>query len=199
MHLLDAVMKVNKRQPQTVLKLLGKHLPTVTGKKIAVLGLAFKPGTSDMRESPAIPIIGDLVDHGAHIAAYDPMAREEAEKVFPSTNVTFAESLDEAIAGAEAVVVLTRWPEFKRLESLYKGLANAPLVIDGRRMLDSRCFAKYEGIGLRRDSSNGGNASKTARLCGPLAKAGTLGLAAMLPEEVSGWLLDVAGSLLSCI
>jgi UDPglucose 6-dehydrogenase/GDP-mannose 6-dehydrogenase len=199
MQLLDAVMKVNKRQPRTVLKLLKRHLADVTGKKIAVLGLAFKPGTSDMRESPAIPIIEQLVKDGAQIAAFDPMAREEAEKVLPSRNLVFAESLDEAVADAEVVVVLTRWPEFKRLESLFKGLANAPLVIDGRRMLDSRCFSKYEGVGLRRHSSNGAKPRKSIRLGGPLmAKATVLGLSSLLPEEVSGFLLDLAGSLLAC-
>ena len=200
MELLDAVMKVNKRQPQTVLNLLAQHLPNVNGKKIAVLGLAFKPGTSDMRESPAIPIIKKLLADGAHIAAYDPMARDEAEKVLAAEGVTFSASLDDAIAGAEAVLVLTRWPEFKRLENLFKGLANAPLVIDGRRMLDSRCFPRYEGIGWRRYSENGSEPSQKSKICGPLVgKATFLGLATLLPEGITGWLLNLAGSLAGSI
>lgn len=198
MRLLDAVMKVNKRQPQTVLKLLARHVPKVSGKKIAVLGLAFKPGTSDMRESPAIPIIQKLLKEGAQISAYDPMARDEAEKVLSADNMTFAASLEDAVADAEAVLVLTRWPEFKRLENLFKGLASAPLVIDGRRMLDSRCFAKYEGIGLRRSSSNGAKSSKSVKLRGPLAgKATALGPNSLLSVQITGWLLDLGGSLVT--
>ena len=200
MHLLDAVMKVNKHQPENVLKLLEQHVPDVDGKKIAVLGLAFKPGTSDMRESPAIPIIRHLLEEGAQISAYDPMARAEAEKILSSDNVTFAATLEEAVGDAEAVLVLTRWPEFKQLESMFEGLANAPLVIDGRRMLDSRCFARYEGIGLRRSSSNGSKVTNSVRRAGALAgKASALGLSALLPEEATSWLLELAGSVLACI
>ena len=200
MDLLDAVMKVNQHQPQTVLKLLERHMPNVAGKKIAVLGLAFKPGTSDMRESPAIPIIQQLRKDGARISAYDPMARHEAEKILLAENVTFAETLDDAVNEAEAVLVLTRWPDFKRLEDLYKGLATAPLVIDGRRMLDSRCFARYEGIGLRRLSSNGARSSKPIKLSGSLAAQATaLAVTALLPQLVTAWFFDIAHVLATSI
>src|SRR5205085_8755386 len=115
---------------------------------------------SDMRESPAIPIIASLLEQGAVVSAFDPWARSEAEKMFEGKEIQFAASLEEAIAGCEAILVLTRWPEFKRLENLVPELPNAPLVIDGRRMLDSRCFGNYAGIGFRRRLNRGRKRSR---------------------------------------
>jgi UDPglucose 6-dehydrogenase/GDP-mannose 6-dehydrogenase len=195
MELLDAVMKVNKRQPLTVLKLMARHVPNVAGAKIAVLGLAFKPGTSDMRESPAIPIIQRLSEQGAQVLAYDPMARTEAEKILRSENVTFVSSLDEAVTDAKAVLVLTRWPEFKRLEHLFKGLANAPVVIDGRRMLDRRCFVNYEGIGLRSNAPKPSKAKIISKSAAVVGKASLLGLFLLSPEKIGGLLSDIGGTL----
>lgn len=193
MRLLDAVMKVNKEQPRAVLDLLHKHIPNAAGKRIAVLGLAFKPGTTDMRESPAIPIIKKLVGEGAIVRAFDPLAGAETEEIFGPCRIELAATLEKAIADAEAILVLTRWPEFKRLEHLVKGLANAPVVIDGRRMLDSRCFPKYEGIGLRRGSTD---SDETAPVSGGfLASIVGLGFLGLLREGFSGWLAGLAGCL----
>ena len=82
MQLLDAVIQVNQEQPQQVIHVLNKHFPSLKGIRIAILGLAFKPGTTDMRESPAIPIIKELLAKGAEIKAYDPVASAEAQKIF---------------------------------------------------------------------------------------------------------------------
>lgn len=148
MSLLDAVIEINSSQPLKVLPPLHKHFPVLAGVRVAVLGLAFKPGTDDMRESPAISIMKELVEYKASIKAFDPVAREEAQKIFANGAVTFAENLSEAIAGAQAVILLTRWPEFDKLPHLLSALANPPIFIDGRRMLNKDSIPRYEGIGL---------------------------------------------------
>ena len=148
MQLLDAVIRVNERQPQQVIKLLGKHFSSIEGRRIAVLGLTFKPGTDDVRESPAIPVVRALQALKASIRAYDPMARHEAASLFGGNAILFCDSLAEAIEGVDAIVLLTRWEEFKRLPELLANLDPQPVVVDGRRMLDKRQIARYEGIGL---------------------------------------------------
>ena len=147
MQLLESVLRINEQQPRQVLKLLKKHFPQLTGVRIAILGLAFRPQTSDMRESPALPIIRDLLAEGACLRAYDPAARDEAQKIFADGELQFCESLAEAIADAQAIVLVTRWDEFRNLPELLRNLEPLPVLIDGRRMLDQRQFAKYEGIG----------------------------------------------------
>ena len=102
MRLLESVIEVNADQPEQMLTLLKKHYPNLEGRKVAVLGMAFKPGTDDIRESPAIPVTQRLLDEKACVTAYDPIARHEAEKVFGAT-ITFKDDLREAIAGAEAI------------------------------------------------------------------------------------------------
>jgi UDPglucose 6-dehydrogenase len=147
MPLLGSVLAVNERQPEQMLTRLRKHFPDLEGRRVAVLGLAFKPGTDDMRESPAIPIIRKLLDEGALIRAYDPIARREAEKIFPD-GVLYCDRLEEAIRDSEAILVITRWNEFSRLPELISAGEAQPLVVDGRRMLDKREIARYEGIGV---------------------------------------------------
>lgn len=148
MPLLEAVMRINQAQPQQVLARLRKHFPSLAGKQVTVLGLAFRPDTSDMRESPAIPIVRALVEQGAHIRAYDPAAAVEASKVFPNGTLKLCESLEQAVAGADAVVLVTRWEEFRHLPEVLARLDRRPVVVDGRRLLDKTQIASYEGIGL---------------------------------------------------
>jgi UDPglucose 6-dehydrogenase len=147
MQLLESVVAVNDRQPQEIMRLLQKHFSPVTGTRAAVLGLAFKPGTDDVRESPAIPIVRALHDQGAQVNAYDPVARRAAESVLPG-GVTYFDSLEAAIREVDVVIVLTRWDEFSRLPELLAGRDPQPLVVDGRRMLDKRNVLRYEGIGV---------------------------------------------------
>ena len=147
MTILDAVTEVNRGQPAKVLAPLRKHFPDLDGLKVAVLGLAFKPGTDDMRESPAIPIVSELLARNARVTAFDPAASKEAQKIFGNGAITYAGNLSEAIAEAQAIILLTRWPEFEQLPSLLSERHNPPPVIDGRRMLDKKAFSKYEGIG----------------------------------------------------
>ena len=148
MHLLEAVVGVNRRQPERVVAMLEKHFPSLEGLRATILGLAFKPGTDDMRESPAIPVIRSLRERGAHVKAYDPVAREEARKVFGDDGVRYSDTLEAALEGSDAVVLMTRWAEFERVPELLSGSDDPPLVVDGRRMLDKREVARYDGIGL---------------------------------------------------
>jgi UDPglucose 6-dehydrogenase/GDP-mannose 6-dehydrogenase len=133
MALTSAVLEINRTQPQRLVSLLGD----VSGKRVAVLGLAFKPGTDDVRESPAFALIGALRERGADVVAYDPVAR-------PS-GVPLAFTLDAALAGADAVVLVTAWPEFASVPSLLDG--RDVIVADGRRMWDAASVTDYRAIG----------------------------------------------------
>jgi UDPglucose 6-dehydrogenase/GDP-mannose 6-dehydrogenase len=148
MKLLDAVVRVNHEQPQQVLLRLKKYFPSLKGVRIAILGLAFKPGTDDMRESPAIPIINHLLSHGAEISAYDPAARDEAKKQFGERNIEYCSTLEQSLEEVEAIILLTRWEEFGEIPKLLDEMDPQPLFIDGRRMIDKSSIARYEGIGL---------------------------------------------------
>lgn len=148
MRLLDAVMRINEKQPKQILVLLEKHFSSFSGVEIAILGLAFKPGTDDMRESPAIPIIKELLHKGANVRAYDPVANHEAQKIFDDNNIAICDSLHQAIDGVEAIVLLTRWQEFTTVPELLLRINQSPLVVDGRRMLEKSKIKRYEGIGL---------------------------------------------------
>lgn len=141
--LLKTVLKVNDGQPHMLISLLKKHVPDLKDKRIAVLGLAFKNDTDDIRESRAIPVIGSLLAEGAKVAAYDPMATENMKKVYP--NIEYAKTADKALEGADACIIATEWAEFKKLDS-FKSMRK-PVVIDGRRMVDPRGKGIiYEGL-----------------------------------------------------
>jgi UDPglucose 6-dehydrogenase/GDP-mannose 6-dehydrogenase len=101
-----------------------------------------------MRESPAIPIVNDLLAENTIITAYDPVAQEEAKKVFDTLKITYSKSVYEVVKGVDAVLLLTRWPEFETLPEILNAAENPPLLIDGRRMLPKDCLPRYEGIGL---------------------------------------------------
>lgn len=148
MDLLDSVIRVNDAQPQCMLDLLGRHFPDLRHLPVAVLGVAFKPGTDDIRESPALPVIHGLLEGGAHVSAFDPIARREAEKHFGKNAVRFADSLEEAVTGTMAVLLITRWPEFDKLPQLLAAMEDAPLFIDGRRAIPRHAVPRYEGIGI---------------------------------------------------
>ncbi len=148
MPLLDTVIKINEQQPQRVIELLEKYFPSLAGVRISVLGLAFKPDTDDMRESPAIPIIRELLARGAVVSAYDPVAAEAAKRVFRTEPIRFVQSLEPALRGADAAVIVTSWPEFLEVPSVLARLEHPPLIVDGRRMLDKRRVGRYVGIGL---------------------------------------------------
>jgi UDPglucose 6-dehydrogenase len=149
-QLLTAVIEVNELQKRRVIGKLHKHLGSLVGKKVALLGLAFKANTDDMREASSLVLSARLQADGAQVRAYDPVAEAEARKLM--IGVEFAGSAMDAVDGADAAIVVTEWPEFRELD--WAGIAqrmDGRLVIDGRNYLtretvEAAGFA-YEGIG----------------------------------------------------
>ncbi|MCS7033976.1 MAG: UDP binding domain-containing protein, partial [Phycisphaerae bacterium] len=117
------------------------------------LGLAFKPGTDDMRESPAIPVIRHLQARGASVTAFDPVATTVARKLLAENPPRFAESLSEAVSNADVILLVTRWPQFASLPRMLRELNSNATIIDGRRMIDPSAVARYVGIGLKGERS----------------------------------------------
>jgi UDPglucose 6-dehydrogenase len=145
--ILESVLAINAQQPHKLTSILRKHLDDLRGVRIAVLGLAFKPGTDDVRESPAIPVVNDLIQAGAIVRAYDPIATENARKLL-GERVEYAKSLPEALENARAVVLVTRWEEFRRVPELINKMQDPPLLVDGRRFIAKDSVPRYAGIGL---------------------------------------------------
>jgi UDPglucose 6-dehydrogenase len=149
-QLLTAVIEVNELQKRRVVSKLQKHLGSLVGKRIALLGLAFKPDTDDMREASSLVLSARLQADGATVAAYDPIAEHEARKLMPG--VDFAESALAAVQGADACVLVTEWQEFAALD--WSEVADAmagSVVLDGRNFIDREAVLAaglgYEGIG----------------------------------------------------
>jgi UDPglucose 6-dehydrogenase len=149
-QLLTAVIEVNELQKRRVISKLQKHLGSLVGKRIALLGLAFKPNTDDMREASSLVLSARLLADGARISAYDPVAEEEARKLI--RGVDFCPTAEEAATGADAIVLVTEWPEFRELD--LRDLAErmrGRLLIDGRNFLDpvaaQAAGLSYEGVG----------------------------------------------------
>jgi UDPglucose 6-dehydrogenase/GDP-mannose 6-dehydrogenase len=146
MPVLDAVIATNQAQPARMLSLLRRHFPSLVGVRVALLGLAFKEGTDDMRESPAIPLARTLIEQGARVVGYDPIARDTARDALPA-GVELAPTLEAALSDVDAAMLLTRWDGFRRVPDVLRPDGRAPVLIDGRRMLDPGSTARYEGIG----------------------------------------------------
>jgi UDPglucose 6-dehydrogenase len=114
------------------------------GRPVTVLGAAFKPNTDDVRESPALRVVQDLLDAGATVTVHDPVALENFGRAFDGT-IRCEPDLDAALRGAEAVLVVTSWPEYRDLPARLG--PDGPVVVDGRRMFPPEAFQRYEGIG----------------------------------------------------
>jgi len=139
---LRAVRDLNDLQPERLLSLLDDHVD-VAGERVAVLGLAFKPGTDDVRNSRAIPVIEGLQERGAAVVAYDPVASASMREHFP--DVTYADSAEAALDGAVGALVVTDWDEFATLDDEFDAMAK-PVVVDGRRIVSRRDGLTYEGL-----------------------------------------------------
>lgn len=139
MPILENVEYVNQRQRKIIVENIMKKYGSINGKKIALLGLSFKPNTDDMRESPSILIIEELVKEGAEIRAFDPAAAENAKQLLPS-EVAYADSVEEAVTDADFAVIVTDWQQIKGypLEK-YKANMADPVIFDGRN-----CFNLQE-------------------------------------------------------
>ena len=140
-RLLDEVMRINEEQRQRFLRKVRTALWTLRGKRLGVLGLAFKGGTDDIRESPAILLVQSLLQEGCQIAAYDPAATARAREVLNSST-EFANDPYEAARDADALLILTEWEEFATLDldRIFKQL-KYPIVIDGRNLFDPDAMA----------------------------------------------------------
>jgi UDPglucose 6-dehydrogenase len=145
MPLLSSVLEINRTQPEELLKLVRRHAPDLTNVPVTVLGLAFKPDTDDLRESPAFPVLRALRTAGARITVYDPVARPVEHPDLAGARM--ATSLEDALREAEIVVHVTRWAEFEQCGAILRRLGRAPLMVDGRRNLAPGDFERYEGIG----------------------------------------------------
>jgi len=141
-ELLDAVLGVNETQPRRMLELLDDHVD-VAGKRAAVLGLAFKSGTDDTRGTRAFPVIDGLLDRGAEVVAYDPVAIENTREQYP--DIEYADSAAAALDGASGALVVTDWDEFAALDEEFTTMAE-PVVIDGRRIIEPTDDIVYEGL-----------------------------------------------------
>ena len=152
-QLLNAVIEVNELQKRRVIGKLKRHLgDELRGKRIALLGLAFKPNTDDIRQASAIVLAGRLLAEGAQVVGHDPVAAENMRAILPA--MIYASSPMEALEGADACVLVTEWEEFIRLDWRKAKRAMAqPIVIDGRNALDGAALAgmgfTYEGVGTR--------------------------------------------------
>jgi len=149
--LFNAVEDVNNVQPYQAVRLAEKLIGDLAGKRVAVLGLAFKPDTDDMREAVSIKVINKLLEEGASVVAYDPKAVVNARYVF-GDKIEYAKSSIECLEDAECCIVVTEWDEFKQLEpeDFIKHM-KSPLVIDGRRIYNPQKFSrrlKFAAIGL---------------------------------------------------
>ena len=134
--LLDATVTVNERQRKRVIAKLQRDLHTLKGKRIALLGLTFKPNTDDLRDAPSLEIAQALDQHGARAVGYDPVAGKAAAKLLPALKVVFDPY--EALSGAHAAVVVTEWEELRSLDLKKAGalMKRPPVLVDGRNVLD---------------------------------------------------------------
>jgi UDPglucose 6-dehydrogenase len=149
--LIEATEKINQTQPLKAVELCREQLGTFKGKQIAVLGLAFKPDTDDMREARVIPIINQLLKEDATVVAYDPVAMQVAKKIFQD-KIRYAPSAIECLKNADACILATEWDEFKKLKptDFIKNMKQ-PNLVDGRRIYDPEEFSrklKFAAIGL---------------------------------------------------
>jgi UDPglucose 6-dehydrogenase len=144
-RLLEEVMRINDDQRQRFLRKIRSALWTIKGKRLGVLGLAFKGGTDDIRESPAISIVEWLISEGAEVQAYDPAAMERAREVLPDHGVRFVNSGYEAAEGADALLVLTEWDEFRQMDyARVRHSLRYPIIVDGRNLLSPAEMRKLD-------------------------------------------------------
>jgi UDPglucose 6-dehydrogenase len=137
--ILERVVEVNDLQPRKIIELLKRHVPELTGRTIGVLGLAFKPGTDDIRGSRADLIVKQLIEEGAVVKAYDPEAMENFKELYPHKQIEYCFSAEEVLS-SDAILILTKWEEFRALD--YRG----KVVIDGRRLEEAKKAKIYEGV-----------------------------------------------------
>jgi UDPglucose 6-dehydrogenase len=150
--LMHAVQRVNQRQPRLVIEKLSYLVGSLQNKTIGILGLSFKPGSSDMLEARSVEVVRLLEDTGCRIKAYDPIAMEEAAKIMP--RVIYCEDAYKVASGSDALILVTEWQEFKELNlKKMASLMNRPVMVDSRNLYNPeemiRAGFLYDGIGHR--------------------------------------------------
>ena len=142
--IVEAVIEVNNRQKMRLVEKLLKVLPNLSDKTIGILGLAFKPNTNDVRETPALTVIEEILKRGGQIKAYDPEAMKEMRKYYPQ--ITYVASTEDAAKGADALIIMTEWNEFRNLDLNYlKSVMKNPIMIDSRNIYDPQ---KVQAVGF---------------------------------------------------
>lgn len=148
---LQAVQEVNENQAKHTIEKTKEKLTELKGKRIANLGLSFKPNTDDMREARSIPIINQLLKEGVNITAYDPVAISNAKSIFRD-KIKYASSAIECLKNADCCIIVTEWDEFQKLTPKdFTQNMRQPVLIDGRRIYDPKQFSqklKFAAIGL---------------------------------------------------
>ncbi len=154
-EMIKSIMKINETQPLRLVSRLERAIGGLHGKKVAVLGVAFKPNTDDVRESPALIIIEELMRKMAQVVAVDPIAVENADKVIPAygTSLCYSSDYKSALQDADAAVLVTGWPEFSAISPReFVALMKDPVLADGRRIYDKQSMEAagmvYIGVGL---------------------------------------------------
>ena len=146
--MLNAVEKTNKQQINNIIELIKQNIGKIKGKKITVLGVAFKPNTDDVRDSTSIELIRRLIKSGAIVKIHDPKALDNARKIFRD-RIKYANSIPSALKNSQCAIIMTKWKEYERINNKAAKSMNKKFVIDTRRILsDKNLGVKYHGIGL---------------------------------------------------
>ena len=144
LRLLDEVININEDQRHRFLRKVRRALWTLRGKRLAVLGLSFKGGTDDVRESPAIAVVEMLLKEGSEVRVYDPAGMQRAREILPASGVTYASSPYQAASGADALLILTDCAEFAALDlDRIHAALGYPIVVDGRNLFDPAVMAAH--------------------------------------------------------
>ena len=146
--LLDAVEKTNKQQIDNIIELTKKNIGKIKGKKLTILGVAFKPNTDDIRDSVAIELIGKLLKLGAKVTIHDPKTLENTRKIFRD-NIKYAKSLTDALKNCQCAIIMTEWKEYQKINNKMIKYMTKKVIIDSRRILYNKNLnADYFAIGL---------------------------------------------------
>lgn len=145
-RLFNAVLGINDDQALHAVELLQEEIPDLTDNRITLLGLSFKPGTDDMRYAPSIRIAKHLLEQGATVIGYDPVAEESAEKVLGSS-ILYAEKIQDALKDADAAIVVTEWDDIASIKAEdFKKYMKSPIIIDGRRIYDPPTYKNHVNL-----------------------------------------------------
>jgi UDPglucose 6-dehydrogenase/GDP-mannose 6-dehydrogenase len=146
LHVLPATLRTNERRPDAVVRLVESAVGDLSGRRVTVLGIAFKPDTDDTRETPTVPIVTRLVEKGASVTLHDPVV-DVVPTALQGMDVELESDLQAALERADVVVLVTRWREYEELPRLLARLEASPPLVDGRRLLEPSSVRRYIGIG----------------------------------------------------